>query len=238
LTAGHEAGRRLPLAPMSLRPVPAPPPEPAPLPVRRRLGFFGSFSHAWDGLLTACAQRNMKVHVVSAVLVGLVGSGIRLELAEKVTLIFCVTLIFFAEILNTALEALVDLHTEDFRELAKTTKDAAAAAVLVLAIGTVVIFAAIVVTNWKIISLSGPQILRQVAFGLPYAGLTGLLLSEMRRPRWLDHTVFLLGAVLWAVLWQFSVSTVFTVLTGAMLFLAWRASARSRPDADDGSPES
>jgi len=91
----------------------------------------------------------MKFHVVSAVLVGLVGSGMPLGLAEKVTLIFCIMLVFFAEILNTALEALVDLHTEDFNDLAKVAKDAAAAGVLVLAIGTVVIFAALVCSHWS-----------------------------------------------------------------------------------------
>ncbi len=85
----------------------------------------------------------MKVHVVSAILVGLVGSGLPLGLAEKVTLIFCVLLVFFAEILNSALETLVDLATQEFDEKARVTKDAAAAAVLVLSIGSAVIFAAL-----------------------------------------------------------------------------------------------
>ena len=116
---------------------------------RRRPGLLASFRHAYEGLIVACGQRNMKLHVVSAVLVCLVGSGIKLGLAEKVSLIFCVMLMFFAEILNTALEALVDLHTEDYRQLAKTTKDAAAASVLVLAMGTVIVFAAICVTEWR-----------------------------------------------------------------------------------------
>lgn len=214
--------------PVSPAPDPAPPP-PAVLAARPRpLGFFGSFRHAYDGLLVACAQRNMKVHVVSGVLVGLVGSGIRLELAEKVSLIFCVVLIFFAEILNTALEALVDLHTEDFRDLAKTTKDAAAAAVLVLAIGTVVIFAAICVNEWHKVVESGPQILQQAAFGLPFAAIVGTLLARSRRPAAVDHALFLAGNALWATLWQWTTSLVFTTLTGALLWLAWRAAAHQR----------
>ena len=209
-----------------LRPVPAPP-EPPPAP--RRRGFVGSLRHAWDGLLTACAQRNMKLHLVSAVLVGLVGSGVRLGLAEKVSLIFCVVLVFFAEILNTALEALVDLHTEDFRELAKTTKDAAAAAVLVLALGTVVIFAAICVAEWHVIAQSGPQIFRQALVGSPFAACVGLLLADGRRARWLDHLLFAVGLALWTLLWMKTVSSVFTTLTGSLLFVAWRARLRHRP---------
>lgn len=168
----------------------------------------------------------MKVHVVSAVLVCLVGSGIRLGLAEKVSLIFCVMLVFFAEILNTALEALVDLHTEDFRHLAKTTKDAAAAAVLVLAMGTVVIFAAICVAEWDVIASSGAQILRQAAWGLPLAGVVGALLVDWRRPRAADHLLFVAGAALWAMLWGWTVSYVFTTIAGGLLYLAWRAAAR------------
>ena len=65
-----------------------------PYPSRRGGGFFASARHAWDGLVhTVVVQPNMKVHVVSAILVGLVGSGIPLGLAEKVTLIFCVLLV-------------------------------------------------------------------------------------------------------------------------------------------------
>ncbi|RYZ44104.1 MAG: diacylglycerol kinase family protein, partial [Myxococcaceae bacterium] len=102
-------------------------------PSRRSNGLFASFGHAWAGLIhTVAWQRNMRVHLISGVLVGLVGSGIPLGLAEKVTLIFCVLLIFFAEILNSALEQLVDLAVQQFDEKARLTKDAAAAGVLVL----------------------------------------------------------------------------------------------------------
>lgn len=168
----------------------------------------------------------MKLHVVSAVLVGLVGSGIRLELAEKVTLIFCVLLVFFAEILNTALEALVDLHTQDFEENARKAKDAAAAAVLVLAAGTVVIFAALVVHNWSVIATSGPQIVRQALVGVPMALLTGALLREDQRAAWVDHLIFICAGVLWFILLTWSVSSVFSTLTGILVWLSWRAARR------------
>lgn len=206
--------------PASVRPL-RPPPPPSGV-----AGLLKSFRYAYEGLLLAMRQRNMKFHVVSGVLVGLVGSGIRLELAEKVTLIFCVMLVFFAEILNTALEALVDLHTEDFRENARKTKDAAAASVLVLASGTVVIFAALVVHNWHVIVDSGPQILRQSTLGLPLAALTGAMLLDGSRPRWVDHLLFAGAMGLWLALWPSSVSSVFSTLTGTLVWLTWRASRR------------
>src|SRR5262249_44542275 len=110
-----------------LRPARTPPP----FPLRQGPGVWSSAVHAWNGLVhTVLYQRNMRLHIVAAVLVGLVGSGIPLGLAEKVTLIFCVMLVFFAEILNTALEHLVDLAVQQFDEKARVAKDAAAAGVL------------------------------------------------------------------------------------------------------------
>jgi diacylglycerol kinase (ATP) len=54
--------------------------------------------HAWNGLIhTVVHQRNMRMHLISGLLVGLVGSGIPLGLVEKVTLIFCVLLVLFAD---------------------------------------------------------------------------------------------------------------------------------------------
>jgi diacylglycerol kinase (ATP) len=180
-------------------------------------------------LLHTLGQRNMKVHVVSAILVGIVGSTIPLGLAEKVSLIFCVLLLFFAEILNTALEALVDLHTEDYRDLARVTKDTAAAGVLVLAIGVVVIFAAIVVYNWSMVVASWRAIVRQALVGTPLVAAVAVLLAPGPRPAAVDAGLFGLAMLCWAALWPVTVSWVFTTLTGGLIVLSWRA-ARTGDD--------
>ncbi len=169
----------------------------------------------------------MRVHLLAGMLVGLVGSGIPLGLAEKVTMIFCVLMIFFAEILNSALEQLVDLAVQQFDEKARLTKDAAAAGVLVLAIGTVVIFAAIVVHNAEVISTHAPQIERQVAIGLPLTLLTGVLMRPRNHSRWLNTALVLAGLGLIAVLARWSESYVFSAMTFGLLMLA-AAAARSR----------
>jgi diacylglycerol kinase (ATP) len=184
-------------------------------------GFLGSVKYALDGLVeTAATQRNMKVHVVSAVLVGLVGSGIPLGLAEKVTLIFCVMLVFFAETLNTALEALVDLYTVKYHVQASATKNAAAGGVLVLAAGTVVIFAALLVHNAPVIASNGWAIARQLSLGTPLATLTGLLLWRRPRAVWIDHLLFAAGLGLLAALAIRSQSEVFTTLTAGVFCLS------------------
>jgi diacylglycerol kinase (ATP) len=146
-----------------------------------RAGLLASFVHAYDGLQHALSQRNMKVHFVSAVLVGLVGSGIPLGLAEKVTLIFCVLLIFFAEILNTALEAFVDLHVRDYHRLAMMAKDAAAAGVLVLAATTVVVLAEILWVEWDLVTANLEAVQRSVTFGVPLVIVEAIGLFAVRR---------------------------------------------------------
>ncbi|HEX8821470.1 MAG TPA: diacylglycerol kinase family protein [Archangium sp.] len=216
----------------ALSPLPPPEPKPPSYPSRGGSGMLASFLHAWNGLIhTVVHQRNMRVHLVSALLVGLVGSGIPLGLAEKVTLIFCVLLIFFAEILNSALEHLVDLATRHFDEKARLTKDAAAAGVLVLALGTVVIFSAILVHNWETVVTSGPQIARQVLLGVPLAlCITGLVLPHPR-PVWVDGVAFMMGALLLGMLALQSASSVFTAMNAGLLLVAGAAARQRRRES-------
>jgi len=128
----------------------------------------------------------MKIHLVSTLLVGLVGSGIPLGLAEKVTLIFCVQLVLFAEMLNAALESLVDLHSDKRSHLGKDVKDLAAGAVLLLATGTTVVFLAFLVHEWEVVVANSEQVGRQFAVGIPLAITSSLLLWSKPRAPWLN----------------------------------------------------
>lgn len=199
-----------------------------PYPRRKGQGPWATFVHAWSGLIhTVVHQRNMRIHLVSGVLVGLVGSGIPLGLAEKVTLIFCVLLIFFAEILNSALEQLVDLIIQQYDDKARLAKDAAAAAVLVLAGGTVVIFAAVLVANWNTIATRVPQIARQVALGVPLTVCHAGLLLARRKPVALDLLLFGGATGLWVATAARTESPVFSALTYLLVVVA-AASALER----------
>ena len=192
--------------------------------------FYRSVLHAWNGLIhTVVHQRNMRMHIVSGLLVGLVGSGIPLGLAEKVTLIFCVLLVLFAEMLNSALEQLVDLAIQQFDEKAKLTKDIAAAAVLVLAIGTVVLFAAVLVHNVETIFKNLPAIERQVLFGVPLTFLGGALMHEQVKPIWVDVLLGLGALALWVLLTTWTESEVFSAMTlGLLAVCAAAAFSRQR----------
>ena len=192
-------------------------------------GVLDALRHAWNGLVhTVVHQRNMRLHMLAATLVGLVGSGIPLDLAEKVTLIFCVLLVFFAEILNSALEQIVDLAIQQFDEKARVAKDAAAAGVALLAAGTVVIFAALLVHNWDTIRQSGSAIFRQVLLGVPLTLCVGGLMMKARKPRWVDALLFGIGLGLLAGIALRTTSYVFSAVNLGLLAVAGAAAVERR----------
>ena len=183
--------------------------------------------YAWDGLIhTAVHQRNMRMHLISAIMVGLVGSGIPLGLAEKVTMIFCVLLVLFAEVLNSALEHLVDLATEEMHEHAKHAKDAAAAGVLVLAIGSTVVFALVLVSNADAIFTSTELIQRQVLYGTPITFLAGALMHEQKKPLWVDGLMFVVAVALLGYTVTWSQSYVLSAMTFGMLVVCFAAALK------------
>lgn len=212
----------------------SPPPRSSPSTVvppfpQRQAGLWRSALHAWNGLVhTVVHQRNMRIHLVCAILVGLVGSGIPLALAEKVTLVFCVQLVFFAEILNAALEQLVDLAVQHFDERARLVKDSAAAGVLVLAIGTVVTFAAILVYNWPTVVSHWPEVRRQFALGVPLALCVSLLLARWRKAAIVDGLLFVAAILLYVATLPASESYVFSAMTFGLLFVAGAAALERR----------
>lgn len=198
--------------------------------------FYRSVMHAWHGLIhSVMHQRNMRLHIISGLLVSLVGSGIPLGLAEKVTLIFCVLLVLFAEMLNSALEQLVDLAIQQFDEKAKLTKDIAAAGVLVLAIGTVVIFSAVLAHNARTIVDNLPAIERQLLFGVPLTLLGGALMHDKIKPLWLDVALSLSAFGMWVVVTSWTQSLAFSAMTLGLLVVCG-ATAFSRNQARKTKP--
>lgn len=102
--------------------------------------LWRSFNHAFEGIMYATrTQPNMRVHLVVAALVLLASLVLHLERYYVVALIVLIALVLSLELLNTAIEAIVDLLTVAHHPLAKTAKDAAAGAVLVASVASVVV---------------------------------------------------------------------------------------------------
>ena len=102
--------------------------------------WLTSFRFAFDGLWqTVRTQRNFRIQLtIGTAAVGM-GAGFSLSPLEWAVLVLTIIAVLSGEMFNTALESLVDLASPEFKPLAKTAKDCAAAAVLVNAVGSVVV---------------------------------------------------------------------------------------------------
>jgi diacylglycerol kinase (ATP) len=101
---------------------------------RRPPSIIESFNYAFQGIIHVLrTQRNLRIHFVIAVLVlvaALLSDVSRLEL---VALLLAIAFVLIAEMLNTAVEAAIDVATTSFDPMAKLAKDIAAGAVLIAA---------------------------------------------------------------------------------------------------------
>ena len=99
-----------------------------------------SFGYAFEGIRTGILkERNMKIHCVAAIAVTAAGTLLEISAAEWCVCLLLFGLIISLELVNTAVEAVVDLVTEEQAPLAKTAKDTAAGAVLFSAVMAAVI---------------------------------------------------------------------------------------------------
>ncbi|WP_448381121.1 diacylglycerol kinase [Gloeomargarita sp.] len=111
-------------------------PVPAPGP---RSTLVQSFAYAGQGLHYAwMSQRNFRIHLGMATVALVWSAGVHLPLAQTAVIVLTIGLVLALELVNTALEAVVDLTVgQTYHELARIAKDCAAAAVLVTALAAV-----------------------------------------------------------------------------------------------------
>lgn len=102
--------------------------------------FLDALQNALDGIIYAITtQSNIKKQLVIAVIVMLVSLFFNLNKAEFLCLMFTVVLIIIAEMLNTAIETVVDLYTDLYHPKAKIAKDVGAGAVVLAAINALIV---------------------------------------------------------------------------------------------------
>lgn len=102
--------------------------------------FIRSFGYAIEGFRTAVAtERNIKIQLLVGVLAVVAGVVLRIDALSWVLVLLCIGLVLFAELVNTSIEAIVDLATQDLHPLAKRAKDIAAASVFTLSITAAVV---------------------------------------------------------------------------------------------------
>lgn len=110
---------------------------------RNRLTFDGrirSVGFALRGIRTMLAsQHNAWIHAAATVIVAGAGLALRLSWAEWCWIVLAIVAVWTAEALNTAFEFLTDVASPNFHPIAGKAKDVAAGAVLLAAIGAVII---------------------------------------------------------------------------------------------------
>lgn len=96
--------------------------------------LVASMEFAITGIITAFKEeRNMRKHMISAILVIIAGTVFRISVTEWLFLLLAIFLVITFEIINSAIENVVDLASNyHFSMLAKNAKDMAAGAVLII----------------------------------------------------------------------------------------------------------
>ena len=103
-------------------------------------GRIRSFKYAFRGLwVMIVSQHNAWIHAVATIAVVAVSFYFHLTRAEWCWIILAIISVWTAEAFNTAFEFLTDVASQEFHPLAEKAKDVAAGAVLISAIGSVLI---------------------------------------------------------------------------------------------------
>jgi len=99
-----------------------------------------AFGHAFRGLWYVLqTQHNAWIHILFATAVIIVGLWVGLKPFDWAVIVLTIAMVFTAEFINTAIEAVVDLASPVHHPLAKVGKDVGAGAVLVAALAGIVI---------------------------------------------------------------------------------------------------
>lgn len=102
--------------------------------------FIEAWENAFNGIVYAVTtQGNIKKQLVIAVIVMIISLFFNLNRAEFLCLMFTVILIIIAEMINTAIETVVDLYTDLYHPKAKIAKDVGAGAVVIAAINAIIV---------------------------------------------------------------------------------------------------
>jgi diacylglycerol kinase (ATP) len=133
-----------------------------------------SFNNAITGIIdTVRTERNMKIHLIAALGVLIVSFFFDISKFEFLILVVTITMVIAAEMINTAIEATIDMTTNYYHPLAKIAKNAAAGAVLIAAVSAVLVG---YVIFWDKLSSFSFDVIRKVKNSQPYTMLIVLVI--------------------------------------------------------------
>lgn len=110
--------------------------------------FLKSFTYAFAGIRAASKEQNFRFHLLAALAVIILAFITGISALEWLVLVLIMALVLSLEMINSAIERVVDLTTTEIHPLAKLAKDLAAGAVLIAALASVVIGLIIFIPKW------------------------------------------------------------------------------------------
>lgn len=111
-----------------------------------------SFFYAGQGLKTALKNEpNLRIHFTAATLALVLGATLGLSIYEWLLLTFTIFYVITLELLNTVLEAIVDLVSPEIKGVAKIAKDVSAAMVLLAAFMSIIVGVALFIPKIRIL---------------------------------------------------------------------------------------
>lgn len=109
----------------------------------RGFSLLDAFLCACHGIQDTAKERNFRIEFCFMVLCIVLGFAFGISILEWLIVIVCFGLVLGGECFNTSLEAIVDLASPDYHELARIAKDAAAGAVMLFSIASFIVGAII-----------------------------------------------------------------------------------------------
>ena len=131
-----------------------------------RQSLLKSFQHAFEGIIhTIKKERNIKIHLSFMCAVILCGFYFHITKLEWMICLILFALVISLELVNTAVEAAVDLNTNYYHPLAKVAKNTAAGAVLVTAINALLVG---YIVFWDKLSNFSYEVVYKIKHSEPY----------------------------------------------------------------------
>ncbi|TDX51062.1 diacylglycerol kinase [Orenia marismortui] len=139
--------------------------------------LISSFNYAVNGIIYVLKhEKNMKIHFIISIIVLIFGLLLNLNKFELLILFITIALVFFAEMINTAIEELSDLVCQKYNTKVKIIKDISAGAVLVTALNAIVIGYIIFFQNIRPLTLDLLYQIQQTPIHLTFISLILIIL--------------------------------------------------------------
>jgi diacylglycerol kinase (ATP) len=212
------------------------------MPKRNQITLLQSFNHAFQGLVHAVRhQRNMRIHFAVAFFVLLGSLFFNLSRLELVVVLVTITMVLMAEMVNSAVEAVVDIITDEFDPRAKIAKDVAAGAVLIAAINALVVAYLVFADKFSRFSLDLLGAVRRSPTHLTFVALAVVIIAVIALKASRGRTFLLSGGLPsghaalafagWAAITFVTASVRPGILVSAIAFIMAVLVAQSRMEA-------